>query len=133
MNEIQFNAYPIFEADQVLTADHLNDFINYLDEQGRLTRNKLLGIGIQCGLQYEYDAFNSTITLHQGVGITSEGFLIVEGADQDPLTCYKPYSDPNEDDPYLPFIQGGNPIELFELEDTKTDSNLFLTEFENTL
>ncbi len=46
-----FNFYPEFVADQVLTADHLNELFDYLDEQDRLTRRCLIGIGIVCGLE----------------------------------------------------------------------------------
>ena len=42
-------SYPVFESGQVLTSRHLNDLVEYLDEQDRLTRNKLVGIGIVCG------------------------------------------------------------------------------------
>ena len=44
------NNYPVFEANQVLTETHLNKAINYLDEQDRLTRANLIGIGIVGGL-----------------------------------------------------------------------------------
>ena len=43
--------YPVFEANQVLTNAHLNDLFEYLDEQTRLTRANLIGIGIVCGLE----------------------------------------------------------------------------------
>ena len=45
--------YPVFEANQVLTNAHLNDLFEYLDEQTRLTRANLIGIGIACGLERE--------------------------------------------------------------------------------
>ena len=31
------NEYPVFEANQVLSAEHLNSMYRYLDEQNRLT------------------------------------------------------------------------------------------------
>lgn len=68
------NFYPVFEADQVLTADHLNEVVNYLDEQERLTRNKLIGIGIVCGL--ELKTGKSQIEISKGCGVTSEGYLV---------------------------------------------------------
>jgi hypothetical protein len=43
--------YPVFEANQVLTNAHLNQLFTYLDEQERLTRANLIGIGIVCGLE----------------------------------------------------------------------------------
>ncbi|MBP6827175.1 MAG: hypothetical protein KA165_11505, partial [Saprospiraceae bacterium] len=45
--------YPVFEANQVLTNRHLNQGFNYHDEQERLTRANLIGIGIVCGLEVE--------------------------------------------------------------------------------
>ena len=44
-------SYPFFEANQVLSNEHLNQLFNYLDEQERLTRTNLIGIGIVCGLE----------------------------------------------------------------------------------
>src|SRR5437660_11291192 len=66
--------YPVFEADQVLRSDHLNNMFNYLDDQNRLTRRNLIGIGIVCGL----DVFNDkeTITITKGLGVTSLGYII---------------------------------------------------------
>lgn len=66
--------YPVFEADQVLKADHLNNMFNYLDEQNRLTRRYLTGIGIVCGLDSFYE--NNSVTITKGVGVTSLGYII---------------------------------------------------------
>ncbi len=66
--------YPVFEPDQVLKSDHLNNMFNYLDEQNRLTRRNLIGIGIVCGLDSYYSS--STINITKGLGITSLGYLI---------------------------------------------------------
>jgi hypothetical protein len=43
--------FTVFENDQVLTADQLNDLFNYLDVQTRLTRTRAIGVGIICGLE----------------------------------------------------------------------------------
>lgn len=75
------NKYPIFEANQVLTSEHLNQAIQYLDEQERLTRANLIGIGIVCGLEIKFDVAPATIHISKGCGITSEGYLIVEPND----------------------------------------------------
>jgi hypothetical protein len=83
----EFNSYPIFVADQVLMADQLNEIVNYLDEQDRLTRNKLIGIGIVCGL--ELTITPSQISITKGCGVTSAGYSIVQ--DQLTLSYYKPY------------------------------------------
>ncbi|MBW8323127.1 MAG: tandem-95 repeat protein [Prolixibacteraceae bacterium] len=68
--------YPKFVADQVLTSDNLNDLFGYLDEQGRMTRTYLSGIGIVCGLKVKTAADGSSITISKGVGVTSSGYLV---------------------------------------------------------
>ena len=68
--------YPKFVADQVLTSDNLNDLFGYLDEQGRMTRTNLSGIGIVCGLEVKTAADGSSITITKGVGVTSSGYLV---------------------------------------------------------
>ncbi|MFA5326307.1 MAG: PKD domain-containing protein [Prolixibacteraceae bacterium] len=67
--------YPKFVADQVLTSDNLNDLFGYLDEQGRMTRTNLSGIGIVCGLEVKTSADGNSITITKGVGVTSSGYL----------------------------------------------------------
>ncbi|MEM7105403.1 MAG: ribosomal protein L7/L12 [Bacteroidota bacterium] len=69
------NILPKFEANQVLTSQHLNDLVEYLDQQERLTRSQLIGIGNVCGLRLERRTSKS-LTITKGCGITSEGRLI---------------------------------------------------------
>ncbi len=69
------NTYPVFEADQVLTNNHLNDLFNYLDQHDRLTRSKLLGSGIVCGLEISHTS--DTINVTKGCGLTSQGYIIL--------------------------------------------------------
>ncbi|NTU58402.1 MAG: hypothetical protein HGB00_05720 [Chlorobiaceae bacterium] len=74
------NKYPVFEANQVLNADHLNCMNRYLGEQGRLTRAVMTGVGIVCGLKVHVTPKNATygsVTITKGYGITSEGFVAV--------------------------------------------------------
>jgi hypothetical protein len=52
-------SYPDFVPDQLLTSDNLNQLFGYLDEQGRMTRTNLIGIGIVCGLDVETAADGS--------------------------------------------------------------------------
>ena len=82
--------YPVFEANQVLTNAHLNDLFEYLDEQTRLTRSNLIGIGIVCGLEVTFEA-PGTVHLSKGCGVTSQGYLIVEpdGLDLAFVRAYK--------------------------------------------
>ncbi|WP_317932308.1 hypothetical protein [Halioxenophilus sp. WMMB6] len=71
------SGYSVFEKDQVLTEAHLNSVSNYLDDQDRLSRVNLIGVGIVCGLRVS--ATGSTITLSPGTGITSDGDLVQIG------------------------------------------------------
>lgn len=98
--------FPVFEANQVLANSHLNQLFNYLDEQERLTRANLIGIGIVCGLELRLDAATTTIHLSKGCGITSEGYFIME-PDDVALVAYRNYTLPGKSD-YAPFINGAS-------------------------
>ncbi len=97
------NKYPIFEANQVLSNSHLNQVFDYLDEQERLTRANLIGIGIVCGLEISLEMTGTAATIHlsKGCGVTSEGYLIVEPQDV-ALVSYRNYTLPADLD-YSPF------------------------------
>ncbi len=95
--------YIVFEPDQVLTNDHLNETFNYLDQQNRWTRNKLIGIGIVCGLDIVLNP--GVIQINKGTGITSQGYLISQ--DTTEYTYYIPYS-PVDMPQDLPFTYTGN-------------------------
>lgn len=73
---IQQTTYPEFVADQILSSDHLNRLFGYLDEQQRLTRANLLGIGIVCGLDVKMNTAGTQLTITKGSGITSKGYLV---------------------------------------------------------
>ena len=83
--------YPVFEPDQVLTDTQLNNLFAYLDGQDQLTRNKLIGIGIVCGLNSWYEM--DTIRISNGVAVTSLGYLMVYQGDT--YTHYRPYTLPD--------------------------------------
>lgn len=68
------NNYPRFEKGQVLTSQALNSYFGYLDEQQRLTRAKLLGVGIIDGLETKLSGNKLTIT--KGTAVTADGYLI---------------------------------------------------------
>ncbi len=68
--------YPEFVPDQLLTSEHLNQLFGYLEEQGRLTRTNLIGIGIVCGLEVKTNAAGTELTIGKGCGVTSEGYLV---------------------------------------------------------
>ncbi|WP_028046733.1 hypothetical protein [Cellulomonas sp. URHE0023] len=121
--------YPMFEANQVLTSAHLNDLFEYLDEQTRLTRANLVGIGIVCGLDVSFDG--TKVRLTKGCGVTSEGYLILEPADVT-LVAVRPYVLP-VDYGYAPFVDNAAPPvqyplwELLEDED-ETGGAVLLTD-----
>lgn len=118
------NTYPVFESNQVLTSTQLNNLVNYLDQQNRLTRTRLIGMGVVCGLEVTYNTVENTLTISKGTGITSEGYLINIGE------CinvkYRPYTLP-PGTIYEPFVDSNNKqdISLFELltESAKDGSN----------
>lgn len=105
------STYPVFEGSQVLTSTQLNQLSAYLDQQGRLTRSKLIGIGIVCGLQIE--PLPNGLRITKGLGITSEGFLIQSGRFD--ASHYTSYTLP-EGVSYSPFEkEDEEQVELFEL------------------
>lgn len=121
--------YPVFEANQVLTSAHLNQVFDYLDEQERLTRANLIGIGVVCGLDIRLDDPDAptAISLSRGCGITSEGYLIVESDDIE-LVAYRTYQPP-ADIIYTPFSDPATkkPYPLWELFPTGEPETTGLT------
>ncbi|HZK95118.1 MAG TPA: hypothetical protein VFC67_12995 [Prolixibacteraceae bacterium] len=118
MKPIQ-DKYPIFEANQVLTSRHLNEVFDYLNEQERLTRANLIGIGIECGLdiRLETNGIVQTIHLSKGCGVSSAGYILIEPEDLT-LVSYQKYTLPLDID-YLHFKyeSAGNSVQyqLWEL------------------
>lgn len=106
------NNYPVFEDSQVLTSGQLNQMIKYLDQQNRLTRVSLIGMGIVCGMKLTCETVDSktTLTISKGVGVTSEGFLI--GIGNCPTTRYREYNMPDAVS-YPPFEH--EDLKLYEL------------------
>ncbi|TND08168.1 MAG: Uncharacterized protein FD123_2562 [Bacteroidetes bacterium] len=112
------NSYPVFEDNQVLTSTQLNNFIDYLDQQNRLTRIKLIGVGVMCGLKPSYNSLTQRFSVSSGAGVTTEGYLL-----QIPDTTYDRYRDYKLPDGggYEPFIDQGTATQfpMFEaLPDT---------------
>ncbi|MHA7059792.1 hypothetical protein ACWGOQ_0021370 [Aquimarina sp. M1] len=67
--------YRSFVNDQVLTAEQLNTIIEYFEDQNRLTRICLSGVGIVCGLDVSYSE-NTSIIISDGCAVTTDGDLI---------------------------------------------------------
>jgi hypothetical protein len=102
MNPTQ-DKYPHFETNQVLTNTQLNEVFDYLNEQERLTRSNLIGIGIECGLSISLSSAGGgkVIRLEKGAGVSSEGYLIIEPVAVE-LSAYQEYTLPLQID-YSPF------------------------------
>ncbi|HHM21174.1 MAG TPA: hypothetical protein ENJ20_04030, partial [Bacteroidetes bacterium] len=134
MQATTYSTYPVFEADQVLTSQHLNDLVNYLEEQERFSRNKLIGIGIGCGLEVALSADKTTVSVTPGVGITSEGYLMAFHGESHGETAHFSFFTPfsfGERQPYSFFKKGEKEsIGLFELHGQKTEGAEPFTELE---
>ncbi|MCE5204599.1 MAG: PKD domain-containing protein [Porphyromonadaceae bacterium] len=69
--------YHTFVDNQVLTKDQLNEFIDYFEDQHRLSRVFLHGVGIVCGFKLQLNSTEKAVTITQGVGVTTDGDLIL--------------------------------------------------------
>lgn len=102
--------YAVFEHDQVLTHDQLNSLAEYLDDQGRLTRTQLLGVGIVGGLQASVG--KGVVSVSKGVGVTTDGDLLGLPGERT-FTHFLAY---DESAPaYDPFYVEGKMLPLLEL------------------
>lgn len=111
------NSYPVFEGNQVLTSSQLNQMVTYLDEQNRLTRVKLIGSGVVCGLELKLDTTTAPplLNISKGLGVSSEGYLMSLG--DCTINRYRPYQLP-ADFPYPPFVDPDTKlqdVQLYEL------------------
>lgn len=86
--------YRKFNENQVLTEGQLNEFIDYFEDQDRLSRTRLSGVGIVCGFKStfleplvaealvkrismeESQLQSNVIVITQGAGVTTDGDLI---------------------------------------------------------
>ena len=99
--------YPLFEPNQVLTNGHLNVMRDYLDQQDRLTRSRLIGTGILYGFELLHSQKELRIT--SGAGITTEGYLMtIEPSEERTFTKYREYD--LGDVYYDPFIIPKNEV-----------------------
>ena len=68
--------YSKFNKNQVLTETQLNGFLDYFDDQDRLTRTSLSGVGIVCGFKVNYNPEDHSVVVTQGRGVTTDGDLV---------------------------------------------------------
>lgn len=117
--------YRKFTKNQVLTEGHLNEIVDYFDDQDRISRIGLSGVGIICGFQVSYNEAAKNISITQGSGITTDGDLIhlynslpngdkIIELESKQYTHYKVYD--NKKAAYKPyFYNGSDQLEIFEL------------------
>ena len=117
------STYTVFEENQVLTAGQLNRRMDFLDQQTRLSRARLHGIGVVCGLLP--GRTGGRITLSRGTAVTSEGDLLSVDADRS-FARFKSFAD--ADAQYPRFRPGGDLMDLYELTEDASDTPL--SEFE---
>lgn len=75
MEAYNTSKYPVFEADQVLSQKDLNLLVSHLEEQDRIARKNLSGIGIVCGLELAFPTLDS-VKINCGTAVTSLGFQL---------------------------------------------------------
>src|SRR6185436_1750335 len=95
--------YTVFEDNQVLTKEPLNRLVDYLDDQQRVTRVALLGVGIFCGLRLSVSA--AGVVLTKGVAVSTDGDLLRVPQDLT-YTRFRKYG--TEAPKYDPFYDGAN-------------------------
>lgn len=110
--ETPVSGYPVFERDQVLTADHLNQVVSYFDYQTKASRARLDGVGIVCGLEIEPE--ENAIVITHGCAVTTDGDLLLYDRDQR-FTHYKKYEDKFANYSFFTSERSTTSIELLEL------------------
>lgn len=121
------NIYEEFLPDQVLTHKNLNKIVNYFEDQDRLSRIYLTGVGIGCGLNIVSSTNNSKyIEIGQGVGITTDGDII-----KSETRRFHYYSALTDNADYDPFRRGDMKVyEIYEQESAgRPEDELPLTSF----
>lgn len=133
--------YSKFNANQVLTEKQLNAFIDYFDDQDRLSRVNLNGVGIVCGFEFTANYTDDTstvnsITITQGTAVTTDGDLIKfvdlikEHIPSKIFSYFKKFEDDKAEYPHFLNSQK-NPFDLWELHATNDTSFKPLSEFKN--
>lgn len=122
-------SYHTFEENQILTATQLNEFLEYFDDQDRLSRISLSGVGVVCGFEASATK-KGTLVLTQGAAVTTDGDLLhlrEKGTLSKlikPSQEYAYYRDFKDDRAkYKHFIKNGIQIPLYELIPTGSAIN----------
>ncbi|WP_426474639.1 Ig-like domain-containing protein [Chryseobacterium balustinum] len=134
--------YRKFNPSQVLTEGQLNEFIDYFEDQDRLSRTRLSGVGVVCGFKSTFidliaqpemmmekapgpdTSLLHTLEIKQGVGVTTDGDLVTlrqKGATSSEVTInfdvknYKYYREYTDKFEYKHFRIEGQQEPLWEL------------------
>ena len=127
--------YRKFNENQALTEGQLNEFIDYFEDQDRMSRTRLSGVGVACGFQATVVAPDlsqdpikgndtGTIVITQGAGVTTDGDLITlrrEGGTASEVNInfssenYRYYREYKDEAGYDHFKINGRQIPLVEL------------------
>src|SRR5262245_1485422 len=126
--------YTVFERNQVLSDIQLNGVTNYLNDQDRLSRLLLLGVGVHGGFHvFRTKSTNaSSISVIKGVGVTTDGDLLWF----DRTATFSRFRKYDETAPrYDPFYDGETMREIFELvtDETEAEDAEPLSEFPQSL
>lgn len=127
--------YRKFNENQALTEGQLNEFIDYFEDQDRMSRTRLSGVGVACGFQATFVDPNlsqeqtksedaGAIVITQGAGVTTDGDLITLRRQGDTASevkidftseCYKYYREYKDAADYSHFKISNKQIPLLEL------------------
>lgn len=120
-NNLLDKALPIYHRfvdNQVLTDNQLNEVLDHINFQDKLTRTGMVGVGILCGLNITTQG--NTIQLNHGIAITTDGDLLKKKS-----TTYKGFKEfKDESVKYGHFLQGEKSISLYELEENTSASDV---------
>jgi hypothetical protein len=114
-------SYPKFVPDQLLTSGALNSLFSYVDEQERMTRTNLVGVGIVCGLHVKMDSSDNSVTITKGTGVTTEGYLV-----SIPETKYTKmkHFDHTKDHYFDSYATTAPALDLWELKEASTEEGM---------
>ncbi len=144
--------YRKFSKGQYVEHTQFNEFLDYFEDQDRLSKTLLRGVGIACGFEHQLTYTNSInsrrvravngVVISQGIGVTTDGDLITlsditQVSDElgvsdlksidlksKRYSFSKPYD--NSKVNYPPFYyDDGNQIPLWELSETNNSAGEF--------
>jgi hypothetical protein len=118
----RLDQFPVFEENQVLTEDHLNQVVSYFDQQTRLSRRNLHGYGTVCGLKLS--VVNRQLFLSKGCGLTTDGDLLEWQTD----TSFPNFRLFKDDQAKYPLFQDAAVYELLPIG-VKEEDQMSFTQF----